>query len=223
MKTPRSLILTTALCSFVVIGLGLSPLEAATIYNTNWTVNQIVPDDNPVGLVDQRVVSGSGILSITNLDVILNFSPGLGWNGDLYAYLQNNQGGYAVLLNRMGVTSANPIGSGSSGMNIRLSMSGLTDIHLVNQSSGLLTGTFLPDARAVDPSIVTDLSPRTADLTSFGAVPADGTWTLFIADVSGGDTSQLASWGMEFTGSPIPEPSALWLLATLGLMRRRRR
>jgi subtilisin-like proprotein convertase family protein len=45
---------------------------------------------------------------------------------------------------------------------------------------------------------------------------ADGDWTLFIADISGGDIAELTGWTLSFTGTAIPEPSGC-LLATAGL------
>jgi hypothetical protein len=37
-------------------------------------------------------------------------------------------------------------------------------------------------------------------------------WTLFVADLSGGDTHTLSSWGLTLTGVPVPEPGTAALL-----------
>ncbi|MFM2294366.1 MAG: Proprotein convertase P-domain, partial [Verrucomicrobiota bacterium] len=46
---------------------------------------------------------------------------------------------------------------------------------------------------------------------AFGGANANGTWTLFLADLSGGDISTLVSWGMDI--SVVPEPITWALLA----------
>jgi hypothetical protein len=46
---------------------------------------------------------------------------------------------------------------------------------------------------------------------AFGGANANGTWTLFLADLSGGDISTLVSWGMDI--SVVPEPITYALLA----------
>jgi subtilisin-like proprotein convertase family protein len=89
-----------------------------------------------------------------------------------------------------------------------------------------LTGTSQPDGRKVDPNVVTNLSPRNAMLNSFQNLPASGDWTLFVADVSSGDTHTLQSWGLTITGSDVPEPSFFALAAGAAVLmaaNRRRR
>ena len=197
-----------------------NPARAATTI-VDWTVNTSVPDDAPTGLTDTRTVSGSTILGITQVDLRLEFSGG--WNGDLYAYLTHSSG-FAVALNRPGKTLLDTIGSGSSGMTITLSDLAATDIHTGIPGSGVVTGTWQPDARNIDPDLVLDTDPRTAYLSSFNGLAADGTWTLFVADMSAADESTLVGWGLTITGS-VPEPSrALLMMAGLAgtLLRRRR-
>ena len=89
---------------------------AQTTFTTNITVNTAVPDNDPSGLASAFSLSGlSGV--ITNVAVGLNITGG--YNGDLFAYL-TGPGGYAVLLNRVGVTSANPNGYGHTGLAVTL-------------------------------------------------------------------------------------------------------
>lgn len=208
--------------SLLVLGLlvlgGLDTHAATTI--VDYTVNTSIPDNSSTGVSDTRTISGSTIMGITQIDLRLEFSGG--WNGDLYVYLSHSSG-FAVALNRPGKTSGNTIGSGSSGMTITLSDLAASDIHSM-PGSGSVTGTWQPDARNVDPDLVLDSSPRSAFLSSFNGLAANGTWTLFAADLSAGDESTLVGWGLTINGA-VPEPSRTLLLAlgAASLMLRRRR
>ena len=51
------------------------------------------------------------------------------FNGDYYAELVNGAGGFAVLLNRAGVSSANSFGYGDNGFNVTLNDTAAQDIH----------------------------------------------------------------------------------------------
>lgn len=206
--------------SCLVAMLVQNPAQAATTI-VDWTVNTSIPDDQPAGVTDTRTVSGSTILGITQVDLRLEFSGG--WNGDLYAYLSHSSG-FAIALNRPGKSLLNSIGSGSSGMTITLSDLAATDIHTGIPGSGVVTGTYQPDARNVDPALVLDSSARTAFLSSFNGLAADGTWTLFVADMSAADESTLVGWGLTINGS-VPEPSraVLVLMALSATALRRRR
>jgi len=50
---------------------------------------------------------------------------------------------------------------------------------------------------------------------SFNGLNPNGTWTLFFADLSGGDASTLVSWGLDIAA--VPEPTT-WALVGFGLM-----
>ena len=199
----------------------LNPAHASAATTiANWTVNASVPDDTPTGLTDTRTVSGSTILDITSVDLLLQFSGG--WNGDLYAYLSHSTG-FTIALNRPGKSLLNTIGSGSSGMTITLSDLAATDIHTGIAGSGFVSGTYQPDARNVDPALVLDTSPRTDFLSSFNGLAANGTWTLFVADMSAGDESTLVGWGLTINGTPEPSRALLMMLGFAGALLRRRR
>ena len=58
-------------------------------------------------------------------------------------------------------------------------------------------------------------SARTAFLSSFNGLDPNGTWTLFIADVSGGDQSTLVSWELDITAVPEPVTVALGIFGGL--------
>ena len=56
-------------------------------------------------------------------------------------------------------------------------------------------------------------SGRSAYLNAFNSLDPNGTWTLFIADLSSGDTSTLVSWELDITAIPEPAHWALGIFA----------
>jgi hypothetical protein len=55
-------------------------------------------------------------------------------------------------------------------------------------------------------AVIGGTSP-TALLSSFNGLNPNGTWTLFIADVSGGDVTTVTSWGLDIAA--VPEPRSI--------------
>ena len=109
----------------------------ATFYTTNWTVGATVPDNNYSGWVNsQSVAAPSGTIGAGSLAVTLNLSSG--WTGDLFAYLVNSSGGYAVLLDRVGTGA---FGAGAGTLNITLTNGAMTSIHSFAGGTG--TGLWL--------------------------------------------------------------------------------
>ncbi|MEI7732630.1 MAG: PQQ-binding-like beta-propeller repeat protein, partial [Verrucomicrobiota bacterium] len=189
-------------CSFTV-----NVLYQQTITQS---VQSSVPDNSLLGLASTIVVD-TPILSITNVRVFLNLSNG--WNGDLYAYLvHNNQ--LAVLLNRPGKQATNALGYGDAGFAMVFDDQGTNgDVHLYRQQlfgdnstplGGSLTGSWQPDARAVNASLVLDTDPRTAWLSAFNGFDARGDWTLYVADLNAGQVSFLNNWSLEIRGTVQP-------------------
>jgi subtilisin-like proprotein convertase family protein len=187
--------------------------------NLTFTVNQAIPDGNPSGLANTQTVNVTSIPNfsfISDLSVTLNISGG--FNGDYYAYLVNNTGGFAVLLNRVGKTASNPVGYSDGGFSITLSDSSPNNIHtyqnVSNPGGGVLAGTWAPDGRNVDPSVVLDTSPVSATLGSFAGTNPNGQWILFLADLDYGEQGTLTTWTLNVTA--VPEPSSIQL-ALVGL------
>jgi len=219
----------------VVVGmvLGAAGLARAGVF-VDVPVGRTILDGDAGGLVSRVTVSGgAGIL--THLRVSLDISGT--WNGDLYSYLAH-ESGFAVLLNRVGQTDAGGVGYGDPGIDVTFDDDAVNgDIHsyratLGNPEAGLagpLSGFWSPDARAVSPFGVTEAMARTAFLSGFEGGNPNGIWTLYVADVSGGDVHRLESWGLELEIQPIPEPAG-WaanalcagLLGCWLLLRRRR-
>lgn len=217
--------------TFIAVALLLALVGRAQTnftYNSG-TVNATVPDANPVGITQTATIAGlSGF--ITNVSVNLNITGG--FNGDLYVYLAGPSGQLAVILNRVGVTSGNPFGYFNTGFNITLDNSG-ANVHNYQSGSytlnggGQLTGTWNADGRNISPlssGSVFDAASTAANLNLFNNTIPNGTWTLFLADLSGGGQSTLVSWGMTIV--TVPEPQTWAMLAggaTMLLALRRRR
>lgn len=202
--------------------LAVGPIaEGALTWNgPTINVSTAIPDNDDVGLTSAQTVAATGITQIDHVTVTIHVAGG--WNGDLYAHLVHDSG-FSVLLNRSGRSLANTDGSASSGMTITFDDAALLDVHTaLPMSGGSVTGNYQPDGRVTDPYNVLDSDARPAMLSSFSGLNPNGTWTLFIADQSAGETSTLQSWSLSITA--VPEPSSL-IFACLGipfLMQRRR-
>ena len=194
----KTLLLATVLVSVVAAN--------ATIYTTNWSTgfanSGVVPDNNFSGWSDTRSVSTMPAGTFTGLSVDLQLSGG--WNGDLYAYLVHSSG-FSVLLDRVGVgvSGVSAFGYGDAGMNVNLAATG-TSIHQYGGNSTFSaapTGSWLTDNTS-------------GSLASFLSTSPNGTWSLFIADLSGGGVSTVQSWGLQMDIVAVPEVET-WVAAAL--------
>lgn len=183
-----------------------------------------IPDNDPTGWSDTRTVTLSNPQAlIQQLRVTLDILSG--WSGDLVVYLRHETPGgtgFSYLLNRVGKSGLLEWGYGDAGFgplgssSFRLSDSAAADVHNytshapVYNSLGQLTGDWKPDG---------------SSFSSFRDLNASGTWTLFAADLSGGDVSTVRGWGLEIAAVPEPlvQIPALVLLGwAVGLAARRR-
>ena len=199
--------------------------QAQLATNVSFTsVNTSIPDGQPTGMASQTTISA---LPGTIYDVTVSLDILGGFNGALYAYLTGPTSGFAVLLNRPGVTGGNSFGNSDPGLNITLTDDGSpnnihnyqTDFPVFN-SNGQLTGIWAPDGLNIDPQSAPSAfaaATPTADLSSFTGNSPDGTWTLFVADVASGGGGTLVSWGL--TVVTIPEPQSwVFLAGGVGLL-----
>jgi subtilisin-like proprotein convertase family protein len=176
----------------------------ATIYTTNWNSGFIngttIPDNNLSGWSDTRTVSTMPAGTLQGVAVDLNLNSG--WTGDLYAYLVHSSG-FAVLLNQVG-TPGQPFGYGAGMMNVTLA-DGVAwngnpiadSIH--NYGGGNVAGAWNPDG---------------GTMSSFLGSPANGSWSIFIADLSGGGVTAVTSWGLQMDIVAVPEVET-WVAAAL--------
>jgi hypothetical protein len=184
---------------------GLMTLTSRGGLITYSSTSGTVPDGNPVGWSATATVSGE-LPYITSVSVNLELSGG--YNGDLYAYL-SHEGVLVPLLNRVGVganhdPNGGALGWGTAGMNVTLA-DGYANIHWVGSpTSG---GSYAPDGRQVSPLAAPSAfdDNGTIGFSAFNGKNVNGAWTLFFADLSSGETSQLANWSLAFT-SEVPEP-----------------
>ena len=73
----------------------------------------------------------------------------------------------------------------------------------------LFRSIWAPDGRTNSPPSVLDTDARTAPLSAFNGLSADGEWTLFVADYGPKDTSTLVSWSIAVSGSLATQPPQL--------------
>ena len=181
-------------------------LQAQTTESFTFTTNRLVPDGSFSGLSDVRNVT-SAIGTISSLQVRLKLTGE--FNGDVYAYLRHTNG-FVVLLNRVGRATNNAFGYGDSGLDVTFQDGAANgDIHLYQNvmtpaDGSPLTGIWQPDGRNVDPTNVTDVSPRSTSLTNFNGLNAAGEWTLYLADVESGATNLLTQWSLDISGGASP-------------------
>lgn len=182
----------------VALLLSVATTQAAIFdFNSGFQNGGVIPDGNPTGWSDTRTVSGLGAV-ITDVNVSIDVSGG--FNGDLYAYLSYN-GTLVTLLNRVGT--------------------GLGDA--IQTTWGFSTAGFhnvTLDDTGVGGNIHNVTAPASASYTLNGGTLAsftgnpNGNWTLFFADMAGGNTSStVLSWGLNVTAVPEPVNVALGLFA----------
>jgi len=202
-----------------IYGLLLAPiLGTATASEFVREVGQLIPDNDPAGIVSVLDVSGND-LDLSKVTVSLELTGG--FNGDLYAELRHDSG-FSVLLNRVGRTEGQSFGYLDSGLSVVFDDDAPNgDIHLYREVFGgapltePLTGIWQPDGRTAPPSTAVASDPRTASLANFVGINPNGTWTLTIADYDGGGEATLVRWGIRIT--QVPEPQTLALAAVGGL------
>ena len=198
-----------------------------------WTGSVAIPDGNPSGWACTFEPSVPNA-AVTDVNVMLDIAGG--FNGDLYAYLVHGAG-FSVLLNRTGRDTGNPYGYATQGFSVTLDddapLVGGTlapDIHVYGSLSpsydggGRIAGTWQPDARTASPAAVTaSTAGRTAFLSTFNGLDSDGSWTLFIADLSPLGVSTVQGVTIEVTQIPEPGGAAVILLGALAIRTLRRR
>src|SRR5438552_18064070 len=111
----------------LLLVLSLATAQAqVTVTNRLNGLNKVIPDGSVMGIADTRRINVPGIASITEVQVQLTIEGGM--NGDLFCYLVH-QSGFAVLVNRPGRSSANPMGYEDGGFSAIFSSQATNDFH----------------------------------------------------------------------------------------------
>ena len=105
-------------------------------------------------------------------------------------------GTLVMLLNQPGATLSNPFGYAGSGLNVTLSDTAVGSIQTTPETPGsVFSGTY----------------QAAGTLGAVSGSAADGTWTLYFADVAaGGGQPILNGWSLNITA--VPEPTNLALI-----------
>ena len=185
-------------------------LQASASLTTNFTSgfanSGYIPDNNLSGWADTRNINQTEYTGFTVTDVQVTLNVAGGWNGDLYGYLVHD-GGFAVLLNRVGQTgtAGQTFGYGEAGFSGVTLADGLSLTSIQNyggsySAAGALSGGSYSSAGG-------NLN------TGFDGLNVNGNWTLFLADMSSGDISQVTGWTLSITA--VPEPTT-WAMMIFG-------
>jgi subtilisin-like proprotein convertase family protein len=179
---------------------GFMSYSGATLPN-----NGVVPDNNLSGWASTLNVSSSDLVGAGGVQVALNISGG--WNGDLYGYLQHDSG-MVVLLNQVGSNSDHPGGFNNNGFSVTL-IDGSGNLSVLPIYT---VGSYAPTTPA--PLTGTYSSQGGTLNTTFNGSSVGGQWTLFLADKSAGDISQVTGWSLNIDA--VPEPTT-WALMIFGV------
>ena len=125
-----------------------------------------------------------------------------GWNGDLYAYLVHSSG-FTVLLDHIGT---GPYGDSHAGMNVTFVDDGT--------AFGATQGDLNLYAGGPNPGGLWNPDNTAGSLGSFLSTSPNGTWSLFIADLSGGGVTTVNTWGLQMDIVAVPEVET-WVAAAL--------
>jgi len=185
----------------------------AVIYSTNWStgfVNAgVVPDNNFSGWSDSRSVNTMPAGTLMGVAVDLQLSSG--WTGDLYAYLVHSSG-FVVLLDRVGTPGA-AFGYGAGNMSVTNADNGFNGLVItanIHGGGANASGLFNPD----NDNAGTATTGASGSLGSFLGTSQNGTWSLFVADLSGGGVTTIQSWGLQMDIVAVPEVET-WVAAAL--------
>lgn len=195
------------LLSIVLLAFALKASAAVTTnFSGGFANSGFVPDNNLNGWSDTRTLSLTEYTGFTVTDVQVTLNIAGGWNGDLYGYLVHD-GGFAVLLNHVGQTgtAGQTFGYGNAGFTGVALVDGLSLTSIQNYGGTYSAGPALSGGSYGSAGGTLN--------TSFDTLNVNGNWTLFLADTSSGDISQVTGWTLSITAVPEPTTWAMLIFA----------
>ena len=172
-------------------------------YSGTFPNDGYIPDNNESGWAATMTLTGNTGLTVT--DVQVSFSISGGWNGDLYGYLVHDTG-FVVLLDRVGTGTFPSYGYGEAGF---------TGVTLSDATSGTSIQSYGGVGTAA--AAWSNPGPYNSQAgtlnTAFDGLNVDGSWTLFFADQSAVDVSQVTSWSLMINAVPEPTTWAMIFFA----------
>ena len=183
-----------------------------------FTVGTDIADTQTPPAAFLQTISDSAIASLTRVEIGLHLvgtAPGAGFASEMYVALNRNLGQSAVLLNRVGITTLDPVGQGYDGWNVTFRDDAVNgDIHAATLASGTLGGIWAPDGRVASTDTV-----RLQVLSLFNGGTGNGDWRLLVGDLDLGGTMRLQSWSITLAGlAAVPEPVTYPAVAGIGLL-----
>jgi len=218
-----------SLAPFALASMALADVFSST-YTSGFENSGAITDGSLVPWSDTRTLSLPAGLTLLSVSVRLEITGGL--TGDLYGYLSHD-GVRVALLNRPGVGTGNAFGYADPGLNVTFSDTATANIHTYQTVVGYsISGgaAWKPDGRTLSPVTTSPAAfdaAGTTSLANFTGSNPNASWTLVLADVSGGGgQARVAGWGLDIV-TAVPEPAETTVavsaaLALLALARRRK-
>ncbi|MFA6044415.1 MAG: hypothetical protein WC718_05475 [Phycisphaerales bacterium] len=154
---------------------------------------QIISTATPSGTVNSTINVAGGPSNVTDLNVI--FQANHTWDSDVDVVLQGPTG-YICLSTDNG-------GSGDNYLTTRFD-----DISTVSITSGVapFNGNYRPEGtlNGWAGSPLTFVGTNYTTMAGFNGTNANGAWTMYVADDTGGDSGIWSYWSLEFNGSVDP-------------------
>lgn len=177
----------------VALALWLAPIAAAQPGPPAQcrTVGMAIPDDDPAGVTDSFVISGSGS-SVSSLELYLDLMHS--FVGDLRVVLTHvDTGTSAILVDQPLFTG---VGFGCAGNDLDLTLADGEALTIENDCTNVTDSQAFINGGRYRPG-----DPPADLLAAFAGESLDGTWTLNVSDNAQFDTGILGSWCLD-PGAP---------------------
>lgn len=181
-----------------------------------------IPDNDAGGVVGSGNFAGTPG-SITSLDRVTIFEINHSWVGDLTAILSHG-GTDFYLFHRPG-TGTFGHSDDLAGTYDFIPGASLTIDQAAAAATGVVpAGAYLP-AWQGSASSIPGTNGTLSNFNAYNGQDPNGTWTLTIIDLAGGDTGSFQGFAVAGTYTPVPEPATMMALGlgAAALLRRRKK